>query len=233
VWEVRVVVGSGPARGRSIQRSFTVHGDAALAGKARRELVAGYGSARSDIKCAASAVTVGELLEGYLGSAQLWKPATAVSHRHVIWALLGDPLYRCRLQSLTPAVVRAAICRWRGEGMSVPKVSACWLLLRSAVSWAVAEGLLRVNPLVGMRGPPRPQPRRHHSLDEVRRLLVAAGEAVASAEDAFRRQPGSAARARRLSTPSSRCCWSAWLRTAGPGGASWRRCGCQTCTAGS
>ena len=82
VWEVRVVVGSGPARGRSIQRSFTVHGDAALAGKARRELVAGYGSARSDIKCAASAVTVGELLEGYLGSAQLWKPATAVSHRH-------------------------------------------------------------------------------------------------------------------------------------------------------
>jgi integrase len=32
----------------------------------------------------------------------------------------------------------------------------------------------------------------------VRRLLVAAGEAVASAEDAFRRQPGSAACARRL-----------------------------------
>jgi hypothetical protein len=47
VWEVRVVVGSGPARGRSIQRSFTVHGDAALAGRARRELVAEYGSARS------------------------------------------------------------------------------------------------------------------------------------------------------------------------------------------
>jgi len=62
----------------------------------------------------------------------------------------------------------------------------------------VAEGLLRLNPLAGMRGPPRPQPRRHHSLDEVRRLLVAAGDAVASADDAFRRQPGSAACARRL-----------------------------------
>ncbi len=49
-----------------------------------------------------------------------------------------------------------------------------------------------------MRGPPRPQPTRHHSLDEVRRLLVAAGEAVASAEDAFRRRPGSAAYAQRL-----------------------------------
>ncbi|HYB14346.1 MAG TPA: hypothetical protein VEF71_02590 [Streptosporangiaceae bacterium] len=39
MWEVRVVAGSGPARGRSIQRSFTVHGDAALAGRARRDLV--------------------------------------------------------------------------------------------------------------------------------------------------------------------------------------------------
>ena len=94
--------------------------------------------------------------------------------------------------------MRAAICRWRGAGVSVPKVSARWLLIRSAVSWAVAEGLLRVNPLAGMRGPPRPQPRRHHSLDEVRRLLVAAGDAVASAEEAFRRRPGSAACARRL-----------------------------------
>jgi hypothetical protein len=108
VWEVRVVVGFDPARGRSIQRSFTVHVDA---GQARRELVAESGSTRSDIRCAASAVTVGELLEDYLGSAQLWKPATIASHRHVVSTLLGDPLCRCRLQSLTPAVVRAAICR--------------------------------------------------------------------------------------------------------------------------
>jgi hypothetical protein len=64
VWEVRVVVGFDPARARSIQRSFTVHGDAALAGQARRELVAEYGSARSDVSRTASAVTVGELLEG-------------------------------------------------------------------------------------------------------------------------------------------------------------------------
>jgi hypothetical protein len=120
VWEVRVVVGFDPARGRTIQRSFTVHGDAALAGQARRELVAEYGSARSDIRQTASAVTVGELLEGYLGSAQLWKPATAVSHRHVASALLNDPLCHCRLQSLTPAVMprlfaagAATACRCR------------------------------------------------------------------------------------------------------------------------
>jgi hypothetical protein len=64
---------SGPLLG--IQRSFTMHGDAALARQARRDLVAEYGSARSDIGRTAAAVTVGELLEAYMGSAHLWKPA--------------------------------------------------------------------------------------------------------------------------------------------------------------
>ena len=198
VWEIRVVVGFDAGRGRSIQRSFTVRGDAALAGQARRELVAEYGLTRSDLRRAAPVVTVGELLDRYLGSAQLWKPATVASHRHVVSTLAGDPLCRCRLQALTPAVMRAAICRWRGDGVSVPKVSARWLLARGAVSWAVAEGLLRLNPLAGMRGPPRPRPRRHHSLDEMRRLLAAAGQAAASAQEAFRDRPGSVTRARRL-----------------------------------
>jgi len=160
--------------------------------------VAEYGSTSSDMRHTAPVVTAGELLAGNLGSAQFWKPATVASHRHVVSTLLGDPLCRCRLQSLTPAVMRAVICRWRDEGVSVPKVPARWLLLQAEVSWAVAEGLLRLNPLAGMRGPPRPQPRRHHSQDEVRRLLVAAGGAVASAGDAFSRRPGSVACAQRL-----------------------------------
>jgi len=113
-------------------------------------------AADEPVRRAASVVTVGELLEGYAGSAQLWKSATITSHRHVVSALLGDPLCHCRLQSLTPAVVRAAICRWRHGGVSVPRVSARWLLICSAVSWAVVEGLLLLNPLAGMRGPPRP-----------------------------------------------------------------------------
>ena len=116
--EVRVVVGFDPARGRSIQRSVTVHGDAHLAGTARRELVAGYGSTRSDVRHAASAVTVGELLEGYLGSAQLWKPATAASHRHVVATLRDDPVCRCRQQLLTPAVMRAGSDLMRPAGMT-------------------------------------------------------------------------------------------------------------------
>ena len=116
VWEVRVVVGFDPGRARSIQRSFTVCGDAAQATRRRQELVAEYGSTRSDVRHTAPAVTVGELLHGYLNSAQLWKPATAASHRHVVATLRDDPVCRCRQQLLTPAVMRAgsdpnATCR--------------------------------------------------------------------------------------------------------------------------
>jgi hypothetical protein len=75
VWEVRVVTGFDSARSRSIQRSFTVRGDAVLAERARRDLVAQYGATRAGVSYAAAAVTVGELLEDYLGSAQLWKPS--------------------------------------------------------------------------------------------------------------------------------------------------------------
>lgn len=191
------MLGFDTDRGHSIQRSFTVRGDAALAGRARRELVDEYGATGSDIRQVSSVVTVGQLLEDYLGSAQLWRAATVASHHHIVSTLVDDPLCRCRLASLTPAVLRAAICRWRDEDVSVPKVSARWLLLRGAVSWAVAEGLLRLNPLAGMRGPARPQPRRHHSPDEVHRLLVAAAEAVASAQDALGHRPGPAGRERR------------------------------------
>jgi len=175
----------------------------------------------------------GELLEGYVGSAQLWKPATAASHRHVVSALPGDLLCRCRLQSLTPAVMRAAICRW-WRGVPVPRLPARWLLIRRAVSWAVAEGLLRLNPLAGMRGPPRPLHRRHRGQDRC------AASWLPTVTPSRRRMMRSAAdRAPRLapggrSPPGSRWCWSAWLRTAGHGGASWRYCGgCRTWTAGS
>jgi hypothetical protein len=110
--------------------------------------------------------------------------------------------------------------------------SACWLLVVGAVSWAVAEGLLRLNPLAGMRGPPRPRPRRHHSLDEVRRLLAAAGQAAASAQEAFRDRPGSVARARRLFAAEQLLLLVRLAADSGRGGASWPCCGCRTRAAG-
>jgi integrase len=76
--------------------------------------------------------------------------------------------------------------------LSVATVSARWLVLRSALSWAVAEGILRSNPLAGMRGPARPQPRKHLSPSEVRRLLETAEDLVSQATTRLRGNPYSA-----------------------------------------
>jgi hypothetical protein len=46
VWEIRVVVGFDPPHSHSVQRSFTVHGDAAWAQRRRCELVEDYGIER-------------------------------------------------------------------------------------------------------------------------------------------------------------------------------------------
>lgn len=104
---------------------------------------------------------------------------------------MADPLARRRLVLLTPGDVTGAICRWQAEGRSVPTISARWLVLRSALSWAVAEGIMRANPLVGMRGPPRPTPRRHHSLGEVRQILAQAEGNAARTMAALAANPGS------------------------------------------
>lgn len=54
------------------------------------------------------------------------------------------------------------------------------------MSWATREGILRGNPLHGVRGPARPKHRRHHSVEEVRDLLTAAHDGVDRAAQALR-----------------------------------------------
>ena len=185
VWEIRVVVGFDRIHSRSVQRSFTVHGDKEAAEQRRRELVDDFGISRAAFASEASRMTVAELLERFFAAPHLWKPATVASHKHVIRALVEDSLGRRRLVSLTPSDVRAAICRWQSAGQSVSTVSSRWLVLRSALSWAVSEGVLRSNPLAGMRGPARPEPRRHHTLSEVRQILRSAGDSVEMATHAL------------------------------------------------
>jgi len=66
------------------------------------------------------------------------------------------------------------------------------------VAWAVGEDLLRSNPLGDMRGPPRPEPRKHYCIAEVRRLLRFAEANVASAHTALTAAPRSLRRQRSL-----------------------------------
>ena len=175
------MVGFDPIRARSVQRSFTVHGDADYAEQRRRELVEDYGVHRITFSSEAARLTVGELMKRFFEAPHQWKPATFASHRPVVQALAADVLGWHRLVTLKPSDVQVAIARWQAGGVSVPTVSGRWLVLRSALSWAAREGVIRQNPLVGMRGPPRPQPRRHHTITEVRQLLRVAERAVGRA----------------------------------------------------
>jgi integrase len=191
VWEIRVVVGFDPVHECSVQRSFTVRGDAEFAERRRRELVDDYGVSRVAFTTEAAGLTVAELMTRFFEAPHLWKPATVVSHRPVVRALVGDALGRRRLVTLTPGDVRAAICRWQADGVTVPTVSSRWLVLRSAMSWAVGEGVLRSNSLAGMRGPARPEPRRHHTISEVRQLLRTAEGNVTKIAASVERDPES------------------------------------------
>lgn len=112
-------------------------------------------------------MTVGELLDLFVTAPQAWKPATRSLHRYVVKSLATDPLCRSRLVVVTAGSVQTAIGRWQESGASIATVSGRWLVLRSALSWAVRERLFTVNPLLGIRGPARPAP-RHLSLVEVR-----------------------------------------------------------------
>lgn len=59
VWEVRVVVANDPVSGRSVQRSFTVHGDAGQVEERRRKLVECFGVDRSALYCEGARWTLG------------------------------------------------------------------------------------------------------------------------------------------------------------------------------
>jgi integrase len=198
VWEIRVVVGFDPVHARSVQRSFTIHGDEQVAEQRKRQLTDDYGISRLAFTSEASRLTVAELLERFLAAPHLWKPATVASHTHVVRSLVEDHVGRRRLVALTRGDVRAAICRWQSAGLSVSTVSSRWLVLRSGLSWAVSEGVLRSDPLAGMRGPPRPQPRRHHTPSEVRRFLRTAERAVEEASIALAANPQASDLRRRL-----------------------------------
>jgi len=67
VWEVRVVVGFDPVRNRSVQRSFTVHGDEEFAQQRRSELSSDFGVSRVNFTTEAARLTVAELMERFFG----------------------------------------------------------------------------------------------------------------------------------------------------------------------
>jgi integrase len=173
------VVGRDPATGRSVQRSFTVRGDAEHAQARRRELVADYGVDLSVLH--ASGVTVAELLTRWFAAGHAWKPSTRIGYDCDVRALGADPIASLRLCSLDLAAMHRIVGRWQATGVTLATVSSRTKALSSALRWAVEQGILRAHPLAGMRHPPVPLPRLPLPLDDVDRLLRAAAKQVAEA----------------------------------------------------
>lgn len=183
VWEIRVAVGVDPVSGRTVQRSFSFHGCAEEAQLRRKELAAEWAERRA-IRRTAPFLTVGELLERWLGAHHDWRPATWIGARSNVKALTltADPLAGRRVSTLKPEHLRAAMAAWSASGASVAVVSGRFRVLRSALGWAHVERIIDVSPLSGVRGPARPGTRLHLSREEILRLLEAAEALVVAAD---------------------------------------------------
>ena len=177
-----------------MQRSFTVHGDFERAEQRRRELVERFGVDRGALYCEGARWSVGELLGRFITAEHQWRPATRSSHASVVRFLVSDPLSRFGMAVLAPVNVEEALRRWRAGGGSPALVWGRWAVLHSALSWAAAQGFIRVNPILGMRAPDRPAPRKHLPPDEVAVLLRTAADQIGVAEVALAADPDNRAR---------------------------------------
>jgi integrase len=116
-------------------------------------------------------------------------PCDPVLNTSVARFLTRDRLGGVGLAVLTPVMVDTAFTRWDAAGASTATVRARWAALHSAVSWAVVQGYLRSHPLVDMRGPRRPGPRKHLTDDEIATLLACAVARATDARRALRAKP--------------------------------------------
>jgi integrase len=177
VWEIRVAVATDPVTGRAIQRSFTFHGDRDSAEAHCAELAVDYATHRGAIQAAAF-VTLGEVLELWLDHDHDWRPSTWSSYRSNGRALRADSIAGRRVARLDPFTVRAAIGRWRADGVTESVLSGRFRTLAAALGWAYQARVIDRNPIDGMRGPPQPAPRLHAPVADVVRVLRHAEEAV-------------------------------------------------------
>lgn len=194
VWEIRVVVANDPVNGRSVQRSFTVRGDEDEAELRRSELAERFGVNRGALYCEGARWAMAELLDRFIAAEHAWRPATRSSHASVVRFLVSDPLGRIGVAVLAPVDIDTAMGRWRASGGSSALVWGRWAVLNSALSWAAAQGIIRTNPIRGMRAPTRPAPRTHLLPSEVATLLRTAANQVRTAQTALADEPGNRAR---------------------------------------
>lgn len=136
---------------------------------------------------------VAELVARYVGAARYWSPATAARREAAAPMVAGDRLGVVRVGRLSPAVLEAAVDRWRAAGMGTATIRAMHDVVRFAVSWAVGQHWLAVDVLAGVGGTPGCSPRGQVPVSTVRAVVAAAREDVRRAGERYARSDGSPA----------------------------------------
>jgi hypothetical protein len=153
VWEIRIAVATDPVTGRAIQRSFTFGGDRNSAEAQCADLAMDCATHRGTLQAAAF-VTLDDVLELWLTHDHDWRPSTWSSYRSNARVLRADPIAGRRVARLDPLTVRAAIGRWRADGVTESVLSGRFRTLAVALGWAHQQRVIDRNPIDGMRGPP-------------------------------------------------------------------------------
>ena len=190
VWEIRVTTGRDPLKGRSLQTSFTHHGDDLSATRRQAELVALYGvTAQRPTSQAMPNMTVEELLEKFLEAEHRWSTKTRRNHASQVAMLLKDRIRRTRADRLTPASMQRALDRWSSGGMTAATLHKRFNTIHGAIRWAMREQLLADDPLAAMQSPAGPPVRRWARPGEILRLVDVAEARMKAAAEAVEQQP--------------------------------------------
>lgn len=162
---------------------MTVHGELAEA-EQRRALLAAQAEQLRERRPPLRSVA--ELLEVWIAARHDWKPSTGGGYRQAARRLSLTPLAGRRPDAVSPPVLRAAMRDWSQAGTPASMVALHARTLKAALGWAFAERLIASQPLVGLRGPAQPAPRRDVRVQVVRVLLLAAEREVAAASEHVR-----------------------------------------------
>lgn len=125
---------------------------------------------------------VSELMDRYVAAARYWSPTTSARRQLGARMVAGDRLGTIQVARLNPVVLQATVDRWVAESVGTATIRAAHDVVRSAVSWAVAQGWLAADVLAGARGPRDSSPRSQVPVPAVRAAVAAACEEALRAE---------------------------------------------------
>jgi integrase len=99
-------------------------------------------------------VTVKEWAEQWFAmTTPTLKPSTAAAYRSLLDSRIYPRFGRTRLSNLRPSDIQTFVAELTAEGLSASRVRHCAIVLRMVMAAAVNDGLIRTNPVLGIRQP--------------------------------------------------------------------------------